>query len=151
VSKPGLDLHPKLTRDSTQSLLRCASGSHNWPVITVNTVQRLSACCCPSLCAPLCAAGATAAQAAHSHIFSISGGPLSRSGLTGCIYWLGRYAAGKFDLAAAAGPTLLDLGDLMYAPNLLTVPAQVGARKVSHLTSDQLTFAVWLEGRADNH
>ncbi|KAF6264643.1 glycosyl hydrolases family 32 N-terminal domain-containing protein [Scenedesmus sp. NREL 46B-D3] len=70
--------------------------------------------------------GATAAQAALSHLFSISCGPRG-SGLPGCVYWLGRYAGGKFDLPAAAGPTLLDLGDLLYAPNLLTVPDQVGS------------------------
>lgn len=71
------------------------------------------------------AADATAAQVGRSHFFSISGGFASSSG-TGCICWLGRYRDGKFDLAAAAGPTRLDLGDLLYAPNLLSVPAQVG-------------------------
>jgi beta-fructofuranosidase len=35
-------------------------------------------------------------------------------------YWLGDYAEGRFDLQAADGPFLLDLGDVMYAPNLLT-------------------------------
>lgn len=36
------------------------------------------------------------------------------------LVWLGDYAAGKFDLAAADGPHPLDLGDILYAPNLLT-------------------------------
>jgi len=35
------------------------------------------------------------------------------------IYWLGRYEAGRFDLEAADGPHCLDLGDILYAPNLL--------------------------------
>jgi hypothetical protein len=88
----------------------------------------------PSLCGaaiktlmPFKLTGASAAQAQRSHFFCISGGPCSR-GLPGCVYWLGCYAGGKFDLDAAAGPTLLDLGDLMYAPILLTAPAQVGQR-----------------------
>lgn len=40
-------------------------------------------------------------------------------------YWLGDYAAGKFDMEAADGPHKLDLGDIMYAPNVLT-DKQVG-------------------------
>jgi beta-fructofuranosidase len=36
------------------------------------------------------------------------------------LYWLGSYAAGRFDLASAAGPFRLDLGDVLYAPNILT-------------------------------
>jgi hypothetical protein len=35
------------------------------------------------------------------------------------LYWLGSYAAGRFDLASAAGPFRLDLGDVLYAPNIL--------------------------------
>lgn len=35
-------------------------------------------------------------------------------------YWLGDYAEGRFDLQGADEPFLLDLGDIMYAPNLLT-------------------------------
>lgn len=35
-------------------------------------------------------------------------------------YWLGDYAEGKFDLQGADGPFPLDLGDIMYAPNVLT-------------------------------
>lgn len=35
-------------------------------------------------------------------------------------YYLGDYAAGKFDLEKASGPHALDLGDILYAPNLLT-------------------------------
>lgn len=35
-------------------------------------------------------------------------------------YWLGEYADGRFDLVGADGPHLLDLGDILYAPNLLT-------------------------------
>ena len=36
------------------------------------------------------------------------------------LYWLGSYAAGRFDLASAAGPFRLDLGDVLYAPNIMT-------------------------------
>jgi hypothetical protein len=32
---------------------------------------------------------------------------------------LGRYADGKFDMDTADGPHALDLGDVLYAPNLL--------------------------------
>eukprot|EP00878_Enallax_costatus_P041462 GHUV01048249.1.p2 GENE.GHUV01048249.1~~GHUV01048249.1.p2 ORF type:complete len:160 (-),score=43.40 GHUV01048249.1:105-584(-) len=35
-------------------------------------------------------------------------------------YYLGDYAAGKFELENAVGPLPLDLGDVMYAPNVLT-------------------------------
>eukprot|EP00878_Enallax_costatus_P009511 GHUV01009939.1.p1 GENE.GHUV01009939.1~~GHUV01009939.1.p1 ORF type:complete len:772 (+),score=256.40 GHUV01009939.1:334-2316(+) len=35
-------------------------------------------------------------------------------------YYLGDYAEGKFDLENAAGPQPLDLGDVLYAPNVLT-------------------------------
>eukprot|EP00775_Hariotina_reticulata_P013159 gene13159-13289_t len=34
-------------------------------------------------------------------------------------YWLGHYEEGRFDLQGADGPHLLDLGDILYAPNLL--------------------------------
>lgn len=37
------------------------------------------------------------------------------------------YADGRFDLAAADGPHALDLGDVLYAPNLM-VDEQVGGR-----------------------
>jgi hypothetical protein len=35
-------------------------------------------------------------------------------------YWLGDYRGGRFDLQSADGPFVLDLGDIMYAPNILT-------------------------------
>lgn len=35
-------------------------------------------------------------------------------------YYLGNYADGRFDLDGADGPFPLDLGDIMYAPNMLT-------------------------------
>jgi sucrose-6-phosphate hydrolase SacC (GH32 family) len=35
-------------------------------------------------------------------------------------YWLGDYADGKFDMEGAGGTHKLDLGDVMYAPNVLT-------------------------------
>lgn len=55
-------------------------------------------------------------------------------------YWLGDYANanGKFDLHNADGPHLLDLGDIMYAPNVLTdkhvsdVPAPAAAAHCYH-------------------
>ncbi|KAF6262321.1 glycosyl hydrolase [Scenedesmus sp. NREL 46B-D3] len=34
--------------------------------------------------------------------------------------YLGSYAAGRFDMAAASAPQRLDLGDILYAPNILT-------------------------------
>lgn len=50
-----------------------------------------------------------------SHMFSVSVGRFP------AIYWLGQYSNGQFDLESAVGPTPLDLGDLLYAPNLLSV------------------------------
>jgi hypothetical protein len=35
------------------------------------------------------------------------------------IYWVGPYAASRFDLARAHGPHTLDGGDVAYAPNVL--------------------------------
>jgi hypothetical protein len=35
------------------------------------------------------------------------------------IYWVGPYAASRFDLARAHGPHTLDSGDVAYAPNIL--------------------------------
>ena len=52
-------------------------------------------------------------QPAHTHLFCVS------VGRSPAIYWLGNYSAGKFDLPSAAGPYPLDLGDLLYAPNVL--------------------------------
>eukprot|EP00878_Enallax_costatus_P011352 GHUV01011855.1.p1 GENE.GHUV01011855.1~~GHUV01011855.1.p1 ORF type:complete len:508 (+),score=138.82 GHUV01011855.1:481-2004(+) len=52
-------------------------------------------------------------QTAHTHLFCVS------MGRSPAIYWLGKYSTGKFDLAAAAGPFPLDMGDLLYAPNVL--------------------------------
>jgi hypothetical protein len=46
-------------------------------------------------------------------------------GVCPAIYWLGRYRGGKFDLVNAEGPYALDLGDVVYAPNLM-VDKQVG-------------------------
>eukprot|EP00877_Chromochloris_zofingiensis_P013104 jgi/Chrzof1/8047/UNPLg00092.t1 len=34
-------------------------------------------------------------------------------------YWLGDYSHGRFDIATADGPHKLDLGDILYAPNLM--------------------------------
>jgi hypothetical protein len=56
---------------------------------------------------------------APTHLFSVS------AGVCPAIYWLGRYTEGRFDLYAADGPHALDLGDVLYAPNLLE-DAQVG-------------------------
>jgi beta-fructofuranosidase len=42
--------------------------------------------------------------------------------------YLGSYAAGSFELQPAAAPQRLDLGDILYAPNVLT-DAQVRAGK----------------------
>jgi hypothetical protein len=36
------------------------------------------------------------------------------------LYWLGSYADSRFALEAAAGPFRLDLGDVVYAPNIMT-------------------------------
>lgn len=35
------------------------------------------------------------------------------------LYWLGEYRLGEFDIANASGPERLDLGDVLYAPNVL--------------------------------
>jgi hypothetical protein len=34
------------------------------------------------------------------------------------IYWMGQYSGGRFDLQGADGPDPLDLGDILYAPNI---------------------------------
>jgi hypothetical protein len=34
------------------------------------------------------------------------------------LYWIGHYSDGRFDLANAKGPFRLDLGDILYAPNI---------------------------------
>jgi hypothetical protein len=36
------------------------------------------------------------------------------------LYWLGGYTNARFDLETAAGPFKMDLGDSMYAPNIMT-------------------------------
>jgi sucrose-6-phosphate hydrolase SacC (GH32 family) len=35
------------------------------------------------------------------------------------LYWLGSYSGTEFDIANAKGPLQLDLGDVLYAPNIL--------------------------------
>lgn len=49
----------------------------------------------------------------RSYLFSVS------IGRSPAIYWLGAYSDGKFDVVNAIGPQPLDLGDLLYAPNVL--------------------------------
>jgi hypothetical protein len=49
---------------------------------------------------------------------------------------LGRYADGKFDLDAADGPHALDLGDVLYAPNLLEDAQVRGGRDTQKKKSD---------------
>ncbi|WIA41557.1 hypothetical protein OEZ86_008923 [Tetradesmus obliquus] len=51
----------------------------------------------------------------YSHFYSIS--PDACTNPT--IYWLGRYSNGRFDLENAKGPLRLDLGDTLYAPNVM--------------------------------
>ncbi len=34
------------------------------------------------------------------------------------IYWLGHYSEGRYDIENARGPERLDLGDVLYAPNV---------------------------------
>jgi hypothetical protein len=78
-------------------------------------------------------AHSTGSSNGHSNGSSSSGAePISRHML--CVSpdycvnvplaYLGSYAAGRFDFdtaaAAAAGPQRLDLGDILYAPNILT-------------------------------
>jgi hypothetical protein len=58
-------------------------------------------------------------QQQHTHMFSVS------AGVCPAIYWLGHYLEGRFDLEQAEGPYPLDLGDVVYAPNLME-DAQVG-------------------------
>lgn len=43
------------------------------------------------------------------------------------VYYLGAYdaTAAALDLASAAGPFPIDLGDIFYAPNTLACPASV--------------------------
>lgn len=63
-------------------------------------------------------------------------------------YYLGDYAAGKFDLEKASGPHALDLGDIMYAPNLLTDKhvsrGPAGALLAFHLEPDFISAPVLL-------
>lgn len=54
-----------------------------------------------------------AAAASPTYFFCVS------AGVVPCIYWLGSYKDGRFDMDSAAGPFPLDLGDVIYAPNLL--------------------------------
>ncbi|KAF6258531.1 hypothetical protein COO60DRAFT_1107801 [Scenedesmus sp. NREL 46B-D3] len=51
----------------------------------------------------------------YTHFYSIS--PDACTNPT--IYWLGRYHNGRFDLDNAKGPLRLDLGDTLYAPNVM--------------------------------
>ena len=68
------------------------------------------------------------------HFFCVS------AGVVLAVYWLGDFAAGgRFDLAAAAGPEPLDLGDAIYAPNLLQ--ADDGKRRVVRFS--------WLQEQAN--
>jgi hypothetical protein len=67
---------------------------------------------------PYSGADSTAEQ--HTHLFSASVGTFPS------VYWSGRYREGRFDLENAAGPYPLDLGDILYAPNVLT-NKQVGS------------------------
>ena len=55
---------------------------------------------------------------------------LASPGCSPSLYWLGPLKGGLpgagpgcFDMAAAEGPLALDLGDLLYAPNVLRVGA----------------------------
>jgi len=50
-----------------------------------------------------------------THFYSVS--PDAATNPT--IYWIGSYRGGRFDLPRAIGPFRLDLGDVLYAPNLL--------------------------------
>jgi len=61
------------------------------------------------------APAAAAARPPPTHFFSISPDACSNPTL----YWLGSYGAGTFDLSTAEGPHRLDLGDVLYAPNLM--------------------------------
>jgi hypothetical protein len=54
--------------------------------------------------------------------------------------YLGSYAAGRFELDAAAPPQRLDLGDILYAPNVLT-DEQVRAAAVCQLSSVEFPAA----------
>eukprot|EP00775_Hariotina_reticulata_P002344 gene2344-2651_t len=51
----------------------------------------------------------------YTHFYSISPDACTNPS----IYWLGRYTAGRFDLDNAKGPIRLDLGDVLYAPNVM--------------------------------
>lgn len=49
-----------------------------------------------------------------TYLFSVS------VGKSPAIYWTGAYSGGRFELGEADGPSCMDLGDLLYAPNVLT-------------------------------
>lgn len=71
---------------------------------------------------PCSSADSTAEQ--YTHLFSASVGTFPS------VHWLGQYKEGRFDLESAAGPFPLDLGDVLYAPNVLT-DKQVGSDGVT--------------------
>jgi len=54
----------------------------------------------------------------HDHFFCVSPDAPTNP----VLYWMGGFdaAATRFDLATASGPHRLDLGDVLYAPNLMT-------------------------------
>jgi hypothetical protein len=68
-------------------------------------------------------------QLPPTHMFSVS------AGVCPAIYWLGRYAGGRFDLCGAVGPVALDLGDVLYAPNLLEDPQVGGSQRLCPLVT----------------
>ncbi|KAG2494572.1 hypothetical protein HYH03_007338 [Edaphochlamys debaryana] len=80
------------------------------------------------------ASSAFAAAAPEAPTSAVGSAPWSRHATFFCVcpddcnspavYYLGHYdgEGGRFNLAEAAGPFMLDLGDIFYAPNTLTDP-----------------------------
>ncbi|KAK9807040.1 hypothetical protein WJX72_011542 [[Myrmecia] bisecta] len=68
---------------------------------------------------PASGAAPSSNSAEEIHMLCVSPYPHHRTDrpTNPCLYWLGQYRNEAFDLEAAQGPYLLDLGDVLYAPN----------------------------------
>ena len=66
-------------------------------------------------------ASTTTASSPHDHFFCVSPDAPTNP----VLYWMGAFdaASTRFHVATASGPHRLDLGDIQYAPNLMTCPA----------------------------
>jgi hypothetical protein len=116
----GLGLTKQQQKQQEEEMQRAVSGCLGlWSPTSTSSSSNAAAA---ALMDPLSPIAATQQQQQQqvllppSHLFSVS------AGVCPAIFWLGRYADGRFDLSSAVGPVALDLGDVLYAPNLLEDP-----------------------------